>query len=69
MSLFRQAIIGTKVQNQLKTLRYRLFAIGSYITKNGNSKILKPALDMKRRKWIGGLWESTENLNRPKYFF
>ena len=38
MSLFRQAILQGKTQHQLKTFRYRVFAIGSYITKNGNEE-------------------------------
>ncbi|WP_213082413.1 transposase, partial [Escherichia coli] len=48
MSLFRQAILNTKTHQQLKTLRYRVFAIGSYITKNGNDRVLKLSLAMKR---------------------
>ena len=41
MSLFRQVILRTKIQNQLKTLRYKVFAVGSYLTKDENTKILK----------------------------
>ncbi|MFZ2322408.1 MAG: IS1380 family transposase, partial [Ignavibacteriaceae bacterium] len=59
MSLFRQAILGTKTQQQLKTLRYKVFAIGSYITKNGNQRILKLSLAMKQRSWFEGIWSST----------
>lgn len=58
MSLFRQAILGTKTHQQLKTLPYRLFAIGSYITKNGSGIILKLSLAIKRRSWFEGLWST-----------
>lgn len=62
MSLFRQAILGTKTQQQLKTLRYKVFAIGSYITKNGNQRILKLSLAMKQRSWFEGIWSSTNRV-------
>ena len=65
MSLFRQAILNTKTRPQLKTLRYRVFAIGAYITKNGNDRILKLSLAMKRRSWFEGLWSSTNLFSWP----
>lgn len=65
MSLFRQAILGTKTQQQLKTLRYKVFAIGSYITKNGNQRILKLSLAMKQRSWFEGIWSSTNLFSWP----
>ena len=65
MSLFRQAILGTKVQHFMKTLRYKVFAIGGYLIKNGNSRILKLSLQMKRREWFTGLWSSSELMSWP----
>lgn len=65
MSVFRQAILQSKTQFQLKTLRYRVFAIGSYIVNNGNEKILKLSLAMKRREWFNGLWENTQLMSWP----
>jgi hypothetical protein len=56
MSLFRQVVMGSKIQPKLSTLRYRLFAIGAYIVKDGNTRILKLSLAMKRRAWFLGLW-------------
>ncbi|MBI4697430.1 MAG: transposase [Nitrospirae bacterium] len=41
MSLFRQAILGQKQQPRVSTLRYRVFAIGSNMVKDGNNRILK----------------------------
>jgi len=46
MSLFRQAVVGEKVQQFMKTLRYKVFAVGAYIVKDGNSKILKLSMAM-----------------------
>lgn len=59
MSLFRQVILSEKVKHRLSTLRYKLLAIPSMIEKNNNGLVLKMALQMKRRKWIQGLWEKT----------
>lgn len=65
MSLFRQAVLGTKVQHFMKTLRYKVFAIGGYIIKDGNKRILKLSLAMKRREWFMGLWSSTKLMSWP----
>ena len=59
MSLFRQVILTTRIHQQLKTLRYKVFAIGSYNIKDGNERILKLSLAMKRRSWFEGLWSYT----------
>jgi hypothetical protein len=65
MSLFRQSILGNKVQHKLSTLRYRLFAMGGYMVKDGNRRILKLSLAMKRREWFMGLWDKTLNFSLP----
>jgi len=65
MSLFRQGILGSAVQEQLKTLRYKVFAIGGYMIKRGNSRILKLSLAMKRREWFMGLWSCTKIMSWP----
>ena len=65
MSLFRQAVIGTKVQHFMKTLRYKVFAIGAYMVKDGNSKILKLSISMKRRQWFNGLWAGSNTIPWP----
>lgn len=67
ISLFRQVVLNTKVHEQMKTLRYKIFAIGGYITKNGNQRILKLSLAMKRRHWFSGLWLHTNNINSPPF--
>ena len=52
ISLLRQTVLGTKVHERMKTLRYQVFAIGGYIVKNGSQRILKLSLAMKRREWF-----------------
>lgn len=56
ISLFRQVVLNTKVESRMKTLRYQIFAIGGYVVKNGNQRLLKLSLAMKRREWFTGLW-------------
>lgn len=65
MSLFKQAVLQTNQLPQLKTLRYKIFAIGGYITKTGNQRILNLSLSMKRRKWIEGIWQQSQNFSWP----
>ncbi len=68
ISLFRQVVLNTKVHEQMKTLRYKVFAIGGYIIKNGNQRILKLSLAMKRREWFTGLWMNTNNITSSPVF-
>lgn len=68
MSLFRQVIMGNKTQPKLSTLRYKLFAIGGYMVKEGNSRILKLSLTMKRRAWFLGLWDKASQFAMPVSF-
>lgn len=65
MSLFKQAVLKSDKLHHLKTLRYKIFAIGGYITKSGNQQILNLSLAMKRRKWIEGIWQESGNFSWP----
>ncbi len=65
MSLFRQAVVGEKVQQFMKTLRYKVFAVGAYMVKDGNYKILKLSMAMKRREWFIGLWATSGMIVLP----
>lgn len=65
MSLFKQAVLQSDTLHQLKTLRYKIFAVGGYITKSGNQRLLHLSLNMKRRKWIEGIWQDTQNFSWP----
>lgn len=68
MSLFRQAVLKTNPQPQLKTLRYKLFTTAAYITKDGNQRILNLAVSMKNRLWWNGLFSNCKNLIFPFNF-
>lgn len=65
MSLFKQAVLKSDKLHQLKTLRYKIFAIGGYITRSGNQNLLNLSLTMKRRKWIDGIWNQSQNFSWP----
>ena len=65
MSLFRQALLGGVSHPFLKTIRYKVFAMGGYLIKKGNSRILKLSLSMKRRNWFSGLWSSADLMSWP----
>lgn len=65
MSLFRQVVLQQTTQSTLKTLRYQVLAIGSYLVKKGNATILKLSLAMKRREWFTGLWKMSQEFTLP----
>ena len=68
MSLFRQVVLGGKVQPTLKTMRYKVFAVGGYLTKEGNARILKLSMAMRRREWFSGLWDKSKSFDLPAHF-
>jgi hypothetical protein len=65
MSLFRQVVLQQPVQSTMKTIRYQVLAIGSYLVKDGNATILKLSLAMKRRRWFSGLWDVAHTFPLP----
>lgn len=65
MSLFKHAIINAGKSSMMATLRYKLFNISAYITKEGNSRILNLALISKRRQWLIGLWDNSKQFELP----
>lgn len=67
MSLFKQVVMQSNVESRLKTIRYKVLSIGSYMTSKGNQRILKLSLAMKRRKSFIGLWENSSNFSWPIY--
>jgi hypothetical protein len=68
MSLFRQIVLGGKVLSTLKTMRYKVFAVGGYLTKEGNTRILKLSMAMRRREWFSGLWAKSKSFELPAFF-
>lgn len=65
VSLFRQFVLNTPIHEQMKTLRYQVFNIGGYVVKNGNQRILKLSLALKRREWFTGLWMNVNSFKTP----
>jgi hypothetical protein len=56
ISLFRQAVLNLKIQPRLQSIRFRCFAIGSWIGKRSRRKVLKLSLPPPRRPWFEGLF-------------
>ena len=65
MSLYRQVSQGTSVQQRLSTLRFNCFAVGSWIVKQGNKRLLKMSVPLKRRQWFDGLFENIRGAPLP----
>lgn len=65
MSLFRQLVLGGAVNQQLSTLRFQCFAIGSQLGKNGRNDLLRIGLAPKRRTWFEGLFSKIQDLHPP----
>jgi hypothetical protein len=57
MAIFKLFVLQEKTQKTLSTLRYKVFTIGAYFEKEGNTLKLKIALSKKRRKWFLSLWD------------
>lgn len=68
MNLFRIFIVNSKTQQRLATLRFRSFAIGAYLVKDGRDVILKLALPLKRREWFTGIWNESKKFTLPVNF-
>jgi hypothetical protein len=68
MSLFRQFIINSQTQQRLSTLRFKTFAVGAYLTREGNDVILKLSLALKRREWFTSLWNKSKAFSMPVNF-
>jgi len=41
---------------------------GGYLTKNGNTRVLKLSLAMRRREWFTGLWDKSRAFDLPAIF-
>ena len=63
ISLFRQAVLGVKIQPRLATIRFQCFAIGSWIGKKYRKNILRVSLAHKRRPWFEGLFTKIEDFS------
>lgn len=63
ISIFRQGILGLKIQPRLQTIRFQCFAIGSWIGKKYRKKVLKVSLAQKRRPWFEGLFAKIDDFS------
>jgi hypothetical protein len=60
LSLFKQMIIGGNVRNRLKTLRHKMLAIPAVVEQEKDKIVVRMALHMNRRAWIGKLWRQID---------
>jgi hypothetical protein len=65
VSLFRQTVLNDEIQAKLSTIRFKCFAIGSWITKGGRKKVLKLSVVPRRRPWLDGLFSRAQGLSPP----
>jgi len=68
MSLFRQLVLKFPQQPKLQTIRFKCFAIGSWIGKKYRNKVLKMSVPAQRRAWFDGLFSKIINFRPPFRF-
>jgi hypothetical protein len=65
LSLFRQGVLKQRIQQTLSTIRFKCFALGGWIVKNGRKKALKLSVAMQRRVWLDGLFSKLVDFSAP----
>lgn len=69
MALFKQKVMTTsKVPHQLSTIRFQCIAVGSYLVKNGRSKVMKLSAEGRRRHFLEHFFDQVEFLKPPFKF-
>jgi len=68
MSLFRQGVLKSKPQATLSTLRFKCFALGSWITKHAGKTTLNISAIGEKRKWLDGLFDIVKQNDKSFYF-
>lgn len=68
ISLFRTSLINSKVKHQLKTIRYKFFAIPGVIQERSCRIKLKLALPFKRRQSFQSIWDGVKDFSLPKHY-
>lgn len=56
MSVFRQAVMRTRIQPTLATLHQQVLAIGAFWHRDPKQNQLLLAVSRRRRAWFDGLW-------------
>ena len=69
MSLFRQIVLQSKSQATLSTLRFKYFALGSWITNHAGKTTLNISAVGEKQKWLDGLFDSVRQKNGRLHFF
>ena len=65
MSLYKHVATQTRAQQRLHTIRINCFAVGSWIVKQGNKKVLKLAVRKEKRPWMEGLLKIVRDIGMP----
>lgn len=68
MSLFRQVVLQTKSQATLSTLRFKCFALGSWMSKHAGKTTLNISAIGEKRKWLDGLFDIVRQKDQAFYF-
>lgn len=68
MSLFRQIVLKSKSQATLSTLRFKCFALGSWISKHAGKTTLNISAMGEKRKWLDGLFDIVRQNDKSFYF-
>jgi hypothetical protein len=67
MSIFRQAVLQSSTQAFLKTIRFKCYAVGSWITKSGRNQTLKLSMTKNKVQWMEGLFSKAQSASPPYY--
>jgi len=65
ISLFRQMVLKEKNQATLSSIRFKCFALGSWISRHANQRTLKIALAREKRAWLDGLFDTAKTAHPP----
>jgi Transposase DDE domain. len=68
MSLFRQMVLQENRQSTLNTIKFKCFALGSWIVKSSREKVLKISTAGRKRLWLEGLFSKVNELSPPYLF-
>ena len=63
MSLFRQAVMRSRVKHTLSTLRGMVLAVGGAWKSGAGKNHLLLSVPRKKRAWFSGLWANASNLS------
>lgn len=65
ISLFRHVSSEGSKNQRIQTIRLNCYAVAAWMTKRGNSKVLKVAVPIKKRQWMDGIFSKMENCTLP----